>query len=773
MKIALVIPIYGEGILGGAEIIGKELAEVLTKSEIDVEVLTTCAKEHHALSNYFQAGESILNGVKVRRFNISKIDLDLYLKITDEIFSSNGNIGRKKEKLWIKNALNSEEMYKYMEKNKDNYDYFLFLPYLRGTTYFGSKICPEKSILIPFLHNEGFAYLSIFKEIFEKNCKGIIFHSNPEMILARKTYNLQNKAVKVIGFGFDKNLVGNEDRFREKYGIFDDYILYSGRFDIMKNVPLLIDFFNLYKQKNQDKKLKLVLIGEGNIDLPERDDIINIGFMPYKSQDLIDAYAGALFLGQPSINESFSIVIMESWLQGRPVLVHENCEVTKNHCLMSNGGLWFKNYDEFEECVNFYLNNPAFTKKIGIQGRNYVKNNYNLNKIINNYKYFLTNLEQYEDHSKLKIACIINVFIRNDAVGNNLINKSRLFKECFSNVKIYSEFFEKGLPYDIKNISQQLTFKEFTYNNEIQKEFYDFDIYIYDFPTYYPFIKTIKSIKNDKIIIFDYHGVTPPALWGSKQGIEAFKRGEKKASYVKYADYVIVHSRFMKQYIQEKYGFDAERIYVLPYAVPIEHFKPLKKNPQLIKIYNLEGNYILLYVGRMAGNKRIDLLVRGLAKIKDKIPNVKLLLVGDYDPDPYKEQIEKTKKIASELSIRGDVIFVGKVPHERLYEYYNLCDVYVTTSLHEGFCIPLIEAMACGKPVIGSNCTAIPETIGDAGVVFDPTDMNEFSEKVVELLTNKERYQQLSKKGIERARKCSFERYEESFLAILKKILSG
>lgn len=866
MKIAFVAPLYGEEILGGAEIIGKELAEVFTKSGMDVEVLTTCANEHHAVEDYYSEGESIINGVKIRRFKISRPNLDLYLEITGKIIflyifswenvldcdkkrlldylkkdldmdwaedaeikksdddksvyiskgdfwveiilnekresavlksnngrniklftryddnnnllnilSQFGKLDREAEKLWIKNSLNSDDLYEYIEKNKDEYDYFLFYPYLRGTTYFGSRICPEKSILIPFLHDEGFAYLSIFKEMFEKHCKGIVFHSPPEMELAKKIYDLQNKAKKLIGFGFDLRVFGSETHLRDRYGICDEYILYSGRIEYMKNIQILINYFEMYKQKNPNRRINLVLVGDKGADkhreLPMRDDIINIGCLPYKSQDLADVYAGALFLCQPSVNESFSIVIMESWLQGRPVLVHENCEVTKNHCLMSNGGLWFKNYDDFEECVNFYLNNPAFTKKIGIQGMNYVKVNYNWNRIINKYKDFLTNLEQYEDFSKLKIACIINVFTRNDAVGNNLINKTRLFKEYFSNVKIYPELFENGLPYDIKKISQQLTFKEFKYNNEIQKEFYDFDIYIYDFPTYYPFIETIKNIKNDKIIIFDYHGVTPPALWGSKQGIEAFKLGEKKASYVKYADYVIVHSRFMKQYIQEKYGFDAERIYVLPYAVPIEHFKPLKKNPQLIKIYNLEGNYILLYVGRMAGNKRIDLLVRGLAKIKDKIPNVKLLLVGDYDPDPYKEQIEKTKKIASELSIRDDVIFVGKVPHERLCEYYNLCDIYVTTSLHEGFCIPLIEAMACGKPVIGSNCTAIPETMGNAGLTFEPKNVDEFSEKIIELLSDESKRKELSDKGVKRAKDYTLEIYSSNLNAILNNIL--
>ena len=103
-----------------------------------------------------------------------------------------------------------------------------------------------------------------------------------------------------------------------------DFILYAGRKEAGKNVPLLIDFFARYK-KHRKNELKLVLIGSGTIEIPSenRSDIIDLGFVPL--QDKYDAYAAATFLCQPSLNESFSIVIMESWLCKSPVLVHAKC----------------------------------------------------------------------------------------------------------------------------------------------------------------------------------------------------------------------------------------------------------------------------------------------------------------------------------------------------------------------------------------------------------------------------------------------------------------
>jgi glycosyltransferase involved in cell wall biosynthesis len=394
MKVAFVIPWYGD-IPGGAENECKRTAENLHKNGIDVEILTTCVKEFLSdwNNNFYREGVYGVNGITVRRFRVRQRDTRLFDRINYKLMH-NQKVSPREELEYITEMINSDNLYKYISDNKSQYDYFLFIPYMFGTTYFGSNICPERSILIPCLHNESYAYMGIFKEMFE-GVEGLIFLSEPEMKLAEKLYDLNGINTIVMGGGIDADLEFNGKRFKEKYRIEDDFILYAGRRDAGKNVPMLIDLFCKYKELHNNP-LKLVLIGSGDIRIPGKHkmDIIDLRFIP--EQEKHDAYAASAVLCQPSINESFSIVLMESWLCGTPVLVHADCEVTKHHCIKSNGGLYFGEFDEFEECLNFFIHNPDIARKMGTNGRQYVLDNYNWDKIVNKYKKVF---DDWGDHS--------------------------------------------------------------------------------------------------------------------------------------------------------------------------------------------------------------------------------------------------------------------------------------------------------------------------------------------------------------------------------------
>lgn len=389
MKLAFVTPWYGN-IPGGAESECRRTVENLKKHGVEVEILTTCVKEFLSdwSTNFYKEGTYDLNGVIIRRFMVHKRDTVRFDKINYKLMR-NLKISPEEEQIFMREMVNSPNLYFYISEHSADYDYFLFIPYMFGTTYYGSRIYPEKSILIPCLHDESYAYLDIYKTMFE-NVKGIIFHASPEKVLANRLYNLSNKQT-VLGEGIDMDFAYEPVRFREKYGIKNDFILYAGRKEAGKNVPLLIDFFCRYKKHNKNE-LKLVLIGSGTIEIPSenKNDIIDLGFVPL--QDKYDAYAAATFLCQPSLNESFSIVIMESWLCKSPVLVHGDCAVTKDHCIKCNGGLYFNDYYEFEGCLDFYLENPETRKIMAENGMSYVVGNFSWDKIVEKYIEFLGGL---------------------------------------------------------------------------------------------------------------------------------------------------------------------------------------------------------------------------------------------------------------------------------------------------------------------------------------------------------------------------------------------
>jgi len=382
MKVAFVVPWYGEGIMGGAETLAKATAEHLHRYRIDVEVLTTCSR--HFMSDwtdFYEEGLYEVNGVSVRRFRVNPRNVKLFDKINLKLMNSIP-ISPSEEHDFINNSINSISLCEYISENRSDYVFF-FIPYMFGTTYFGSRVCPERSVLIPCLHDESYAYLSIFRQMFEA-VRGIVFLSEPELDLARRIFNLGRASLSVIGAGIDTNIDFSKIRFRRKFGIEDDFIYYVGRKDPTKNTPLLIEFFCKYIELRH-KRLKLVLNGPGYVSIPDRYRQSIIDLKPVSGQDKCDGYAVALVTCQPSIHESFSIVIMESWVCGTPVLVHSDCDVTKYHCIKSNGGLYFRDFDEFAACLDFLIENVNARIRMGESGRKYVRENFAWENVVQRY----------------------------------------------------------------------------------------------------------------------------------------------------------------------------------------------------------------------------------------------------------------------------------------------------------------------------------------------------------------------------------------------------
>jgi glycosyltransferase involved in cell wall biosynthesis len=389
MKIAFVLPWYGK-ILGGAENACRAIAENLSK-EIEVHVITTCIKDFYSnwSKNYWREGDYELNGVKIHRFAVIRRETKKFDEINYKLMC-NQRVSHQEEEVFIREMIKSPKLYEYIKTNSENFDFFLFTPYMFSTTYYGALIHPHKSILIPCLHDESYAYMSIYQKPFQ-SVRGLIFYSQAEKKLAKKIFSLAGKSMKVIGVGVDTNIKSNGDRFRKKYRIKEPFILYVGRKEVGKNLPLLFELFSEYKKRNSNS-LKLVLVGPGCIRIPKelRKDIIDLGFIP--TQDKNDAYSAAMVLCQPSVNESFSIAVMESWLAGRPVLVNEGCGPTRDFCEKSNGGLWFSTYDDFESCVNLLLNDKKIADTLGMNGRKYVLETFSWNRIKNEFLLYLNSL---------------------------------------------------------------------------------------------------------------------------------------------------------------------------------------------------------------------------------------------------------------------------------------------------------------------------------------------------------------------------------------------
>jgi glycosyltransferase involved in cell wall biosynthesis len=370
MKLALTIPRYDPASAGGAEVHAKELVEHLAGAGHDIEVFTTCARNHATWANEFEPGPCTVGGIAVRRFRVNeRRDIATLLALQERILGFQ-ELSFDEEKRWISNGVNSEGLYRHLHEVRNDFDAFLFMPYMFGTTYWGAQVVSDRSVLIPCLHDEAYAAMKIYKELFD-NVKGVMFNTEPERDLGVKMFDLPDYKVGVVGMGFEAAAEYDAERFRRTYKIEEPFLLYSGRREHGKNTPLLLEYFRAFKRYDKNT-LRLVLLGSGELDLQpvDRKYVTDLGYV--SEQDKHDAHAAATAFVQPSVNESLSIVLMESWLAGRPVVVHAGCAVTSWHARRSQGGLPFGTYFEFEEVLNLLLDEPGLADRLGQNGRAYV-----------------------------------------------------------------------------------------------------------------------------------------------------------------------------------------------------------------------------------------------------------------------------------------------------------------------------------------------------------------------------------------------------------------
>ncbi|MBN1517032.1 glycosyltransferase family 4 protein [Candidatus Sumerlaeota bacterium] len=370
MKLHIVIPWFGER-SGGAEIYAHGLARALTQAGHAVEVLTTCCRDPFSdwSASQLPAGESQVDGLTVRRFPPDPRDAALYARL--ELKARNGcALTDAEERAWIRNSINSDTLTEFIGRNRAS-GHFIFLPYLYGVTFFGLRAAGGRGWLVPCLHNESAAYFRIFDEMFTR-ARGAMFLSQPEMDFARIRYGLPFEKCKLIRGGIETQ-PGDAERFRRAHGIEKDYLLYLGRLVPGKGADVLV---NCYRRGLEcgDALPDLVLIGEGEAMDSCGGRVRTLGYLP--DQDVRDAMSGCLALCQPSFYESFSIVLLENWLHGRPAIVNAHCDVTREHCRASGGGLWFADSSEFRACVSWLREDASRASALGQAGKRYVEQNF-------------------------------------------------------------------------------------------------------------------------------------------------------------------------------------------------------------------------------------------------------------------------------------------------------------------------------------------------------------------------------------------------------------
>lgn len=376
-KICLIVQRYGLEVNGGAELLARQIAEKMT-AYYDVTVLSSCAIDYMTWENVYPHGKSELHGVHLIRFPVSCPRNNEEFNEINARFMR-GELSRDEEIVWLeKEGPYVPELIGYLRDHADSFDAFLFFTYLYYPTVMGIPVVRDKAIVFPLAHNEPFLKMNIFDSVFLLP-KAFFFETEEERSLVRRKYLNYCIPGFIGGAGVDVPDDVSSERFRDRYGIRDPYIIYVGRIDTGKNCEQMFDQFIRYKEENPSE-LKLVLMGKPVISIPEHKDIISLGFV--SDEDKFDGISGSEFLLLPSRFESLSIVVLEAFALHRPVVVNGECEVLKAHCEQSQGGLYYLNDNDFKRNVSSLLQNRELQKQMGDYGYAYVQEKYSWNRII-------------------------------------------------------------------------------------------------------------------------------------------------------------------------------------------------------------------------------------------------------------------------------------------------------------------------------------------------------------------------------------------------------
>jgi L-malate glycosyltransferase len=245
-------------------------------------------------------------------------------------------------------------------------------------------------------------------------------------------------------------------------------------------------------------------------------------------------------------------------------------------------------------------------------------------------------------------------------------------------------------------------------------------ITIFHFALPSPMTEAFASLSGIRVL--QYHNITPARFFGPYDArmfrLAALGRQELR-SLAGRVDLALGDSEFNRQELEEL-GF--ARTGVMPIAVDMERLTTAPRRPALEKILGGDGFINFLFVGRIVPNKRIEDHIRLAEMYKRYIDSYyRFIFVGRYDGLPrYYSMIRAL--ILQYRMLPERFIFTGAVPDDDLAAYYRWADAYISLSEHEGFCVPLVEAMATDVPVLAYAAGAVPETLGGAGVLFSPKD---------------------------------------------------
>jgi len=385
VKFAFVPPRYGLEVVGGAEYAVRMFAEQLRHCGDEVEVFTTCARSAITWADEYPEGTARVNGVAVHRFASRAGRHPDFERFCADLFGR-GHPTPALEEHFVElqgpvcpAALDAAAA--------GDADAVVFYPYLYWPTVHGVRRLGARAVVHPAAHDEPALRLGPYRDVMTGG-RALVFQTEAERRLVCRTFAVEHIPQLLLGLGVEPAPAPPDPASaRSDIGVGDrPYLLCLGRVDDGKGAATLAGLFATFKERHPGP-LALVFAGPVADRPPPHPDVIVAGVVDEATK--WGLLAGAEALVNPSPHEAFSIVLMEAWTAGLPVIVNAHCGATREHCARSGGGLWFDGPASFEAIVQRLHADPRLRSRLGAAGGAYVECRFRWPSLIQRYRTFL------------------------------------------------------------------------------------------------------------------------------------------------------------------------------------------------------------------------------------------------------------------------------------------------------------------------------------------------------------------------------------------------
>ncbi|PTN37595.1 group 1 glycosyl transferase [Desulfonatronum sp. SC1] len=693
-----------------------------------VEVLTTCGRsfQDHWAENHYPEGIIREDGLVIRRFALRRSSFHDFNALNGHLLRLDRDMlkpgvspvpGNAAE-VFATDSVNAQGLLDHLRGPGQNYAAVVFLPYLYGPILNGLPLVAERAFLMPCLHDEAYAYLPQVERIFRK-ARGILYLSAGEKALAERLYGpgIVSKGVLVgAGVELDAPHAGKDtNRVLDQTG--EAFVLCLGRRDVHKNTDFLVQAHQAFRARHPESRLRLVLAGPGDHSYDDREHgVVDLGLVGEEDKALLLAKCRALF--HPSENESYSRVIMEAWFSERPVAAHGRCLATATVVRQSGGGWLAQAPDQWADLFAAVEKaTEAELSALGRLGQAHAREHASWERVVDRYEQAL-GLTSATSESLAGIqpsrgearttGRAVHQIVAGFRLGDAISNYARAIRDQLLARGFASEIFLPGQHLDPAARHLAHPFQDgcikpgdgLIYHHSIGSDLTPF----------------AADHNGPKCLI--YHNITPAHFYEPYSDARVSLLEGGRAELGDLAARFPLSLGVSAYNAQELAQAGFQNPDVLPLIVdPAQWNTP--PDPILMARFQ-DGRTNILFVGRVAPNKRQDRLIRAFAAYRTLDPFARLIFVGGFDPaDPYYVSLTW---MADKFGLGDNVLFLGSIPDPGLQSCYRTAHLFWSMSEHEGFGVPLIEAMWFNVPVLAFASSAVPETMGEAGAAFHRVD---------------------------------------------------